>query len=206
MCIYIYIYVCVCVCVCVYVCVCIYIYIYIYIYVCVCVCVCVYETRALTGSTVNGISLLSTFPQNPPLLWLCEYLIWCSVSKPGGTFTDAIHAVRDERHTGIGTRARLPNYWQFKGSAVAVGSLARVVTTTLTCSIWTAATTRDKAGQTSIAHSIQFRAFKQRKGKVRSGQVRSEGLTCTFRARLSRAQVPTFAGSSVRYRFKRKGL
>ena len=42
-------------------------------------------------------------------------------------------------------------------------------------------------------------------GQVRSGQVRSECLTCTFRAsccsaRLSWAQVPTFAGSSVRDR------
>ena len=40
---------------------------------------------------------------------------------------------------------------------------------------------------------------------VRKGQVRSECLTCTFRAsccsaRLSRAQVPAFAGSSVRDR------
>ena len=40
---------------------------------------------------------------------------------------------------------------------------------------------------------------------VRLGQVRSECLTCTFRAsccsaRLSRAQVPGFAGSSVRDR------
>ena len=43
---------------------------------------------------------------------------------------------------------------------------------------------------------------------VRSGQVRSECLTCTFRAsccsaRLSQAQVPTFAGSSVWDRKKR---
>ena len=45
--------------------------------------------------------------------------------------------------------------------------------------------------------------------QVRSGQVRSECLTCTFRAsccsaRLSRAQVPTFAGSFVQDR-KQKG-
>ena len=43
---------------------------------------------------------------------------------------------------------------------------------------------------------------------ARSGQVRSECLTCTFRAsccsaRLSRAQVPAFAGSSVRDRGKK---
>ena len=42
-------------------------------------------------------------------------------------------------------------------------------------------------------------------GDVRSGQVRSECLTCTFRAsccsaRLSRAQVPVLASSSVRDR------
>ena len=42
---------------------------------------------------------------------------------------------------------------------------------------------------------------------VRSGQVKSEFLMCTFRAsccsaRLSRAQVPAFAGSSVRNRKK----
>ena len=45
-------------------------------------------------------------------------------------------------------------------------------------------------------------------GQVRSGQVRSESLTCTFRtsccnARLSRVQVPAFAGSSVRNRGKK---
>ena len=44
----------------------------------------------------------------------------------------------------------------------------------------------------------------------RSGQVRSECLTCTFRAsccsaRLSRAQVPPFAGSSVQDRKKGGG-
>ena len=44
----------------------------------------------------------------------------------------------------------------------------------------------------------------------RSGQVRSECLMCRFRAsycsaRLSRAQVPAFTGSSVRDRKKRKG-
>ena len=43
---------------------------------------------------------------------------------------------------------------------------------------------------------------------VRSGQVRSACVTCTFRAnycsaRLSRAQVPAFAGSSVRDRGKK---
>ena len=43
-----------------------------------------------------------------------------------------------------------------------------------------------------------------------SGQIRSECLTCTFRAgccsaRLSRAQVPAFAGSSVRNRKKGEG-
>ena len=46
--------------------------------------------------------------------------------------------------------------------------------------------------------------------QVRSGQVRSECLTCTFRAsrcsaRLSRAQVPAFAGSSVQDRKQKKG-
>ena len=45
----------------------------------------------------------------------------------------------------------------------------------------------------------------------RSGQVRSECLMCTFRAsccngRLSRAQVPTFAGSSLRDRNKGGGI
>ena len=45
---------------------------------------------------------------------------------------------------------------------------------------------------------------------LRSGQVRSECLTCTFRAsccsaRLSRAQVPAFADSSVRDRGKKGG-
>ena len=43
----------------------------------------------------------------------------------------------------------------------------------------------------------------KKSGQVRSRQVRSECLTCTIRvsccsARLSRAQVPAFAGSSVR--------
>ena len=43
---------------------------------------------------------------------------------------------------------------------------------------------------------------------LESGQVRSECLTCTFRAsccsaRLSRAQVPAFAGSSVQDRGKK---
>ena len=42
-------------------------------------------------------------------------------------------------------------------------------------------------------------------GQVRSGQVRSECLTCTFRACLSRAQVLAFAGSSVREREEKKG-
>ena len=47
-------------------------------------------------------------------------------------------------------------------------------------------------------------------GQVRSGQVRSECLTCAFKAsccsaRLSRAQVPAFAASSVRDRKKRGG-
>ena len=47
-----------------------------------------------------------------------------------------------------------------------------------------------------------------KRSQVRSGQVRSECLTCTFRAscccaRLSRAQVPAFTGSSVRDRKKR---
>ena len=46
--------------------------------------------------------------------------------------------------------------------------------------------------------------------QVRSGQVRSECLTCTFRASccsacLSRAQVPAFDGSSVRVRKKKRG-
>ena len=46
--------------------------------------------------------------------------------------------------------------------------------------------------------------------RVRSGQVRSECLTCTFRAsccsaRLSRAQVTAFAGSSVRDRGEKWG-
>ena len=48
-----------------------------------------------------------------------------------------------------------------------------------------------------------------RSGQVRTGQIRSEGLTWTFResccsARLSRAQIPSFTGSSVRDR-KNKG-
>ena len=51
--------------------------------------------------------------------------------------------------------------------------------------------------------------FKPTPGMVRSCQVRSECLTCTFRAsccsaRLSRAQVPAFTGSSDRDR-KKKG-
>ena len=46
--------------------------------------------------------------------------------------------------------------------------------------------------------------------KFRSGQVRSECLTCTFRAsccwaHLSRAQVPAFPGSSVQDRKKKRG-
>ena len=48
------------------------------------------------------------------------------------------------------------------------------------------------------------------RGQVRSGQVMSECLTCTFResccsARLSQAQVPAFAGSSIRDRNKKRG-
>ena len=46
--------------------------------------------------------------------------------------------------------------------------------------------------------------------KVRLGQVRSECLTCTFRASccsacMSRAQVPAFTGPSVRDRKKKRG-
>ena len=48
-----------------------------------------------------------------------------------------------------------------------------------------------------------------RSGQVRLGQIRSECLMWTFRAscstRLSRAQIPSFTGSSVRDRKKKGG-
>ena len=57
-----------------------------------------------------------------------------------------------------------------------------------------------------VLNSFYFMTFIFYKISVWDCQVRSECLTCTFRAsycstRLSRAQVPAFAGSSVRDRF-----
>ena len=57
-------------------------------------------------------------------------------------------------------------------------------------------------GTARLQCQLQAQPVCQSSGQVRSGQVRSECLTCTFRAsccsaRLSRAQVPAFAGSSV---------
>ena len=63
---------------------------------------------------------------------------------------------------------------------------------------------RSCIGKALAERQIQLLVFKVG-ARVRSGQVRSECLTCTVRAsccsaRLSRAQVPTFAGSFVRDR------